>query len=121
MLREARPVARGRLLVRRRGGVPHPGQDPQVPREHARGPLPVRPAVPPRHQVRPQRVQDALDRAHALPVRQWGVPGHPQVLYNVRRPLKDLSSEEFVLGVQSDKEISMTGSTPQKIPQNLGP
>ena len=33
--------------------------------------------------------------------------------YNVRRPLKDLSSEEFVLGVQSDKEISMTGSTPK--------
>ena len=30
--------------------------------------------------------------------------------YNVRRPLKDLSSEEFV---QSDKEISMTGSTPK--------
>ena len=34
-------------------------------------------------------------------------------MYNVRRPLKDLSSEEFVLGVQSDKEISMTGSTPK--------
>ena len=33
--------------------------------------------------------------------------------YNVRRPLKDLSLEEFVLGVQSDKEISMTGSTPK--------
>ena len=34
-------------------------------------------------------------------------------LYNVRRPLKDLSSEEFVLRVQSDKEISMTGSSPK--------
>ena len=33
--------------------------------------------------------------------------------YNVRHPLNDLSSEEFVLGVQSDKEISMTGSTPK--------
>ena len=33
--------------------------------------------------------------------------------YNVRRPLKDLSSEEFVLGVESDKGISMTGSTPK--------
>ena len=36
-----------------------------------------------------------------------------QVAYNARRPLKDLSSEEFVLGVKSDKEISMTGSTPK--------
>ena len=34
-------------------------------------------------------------------------------LYNVRRPLKDVSSEEFVMGVQSDKEISMPGSTPK--------
>ena len=33
--------------------------------------------------------------------------------YNVRHPLKDLSSEEFVLGVESDKEISMTGSNPK--------
>ena len=33
--------------------------------------------------------------------------------YNVRHPLKDLSSEGFVLGVESDKEISMTGSTPK--------
>ena len=37
----------------------------------------------------------------------------PYVEYNVRRPLKDLSSEEFVLGVHSDNEISMTGSTPK--------
>ena len=33
--------------------------------------------------------------------------------YNVRRPLNKQSSEEFVLGVESDKEISMTGSTPE--------
>ena len=40
--------------------------------------------------------------------------------YNVRRPLKDLSLEEFVLGVQSDKEISMTGSTPKTNSSELG-
>ena len=30
-------------------------------------------------------------------------------VYNVRRPLTDLSSNEFVLGVKSYKVISMTG------------
>ena len=30
-------------------------------------------------------------------------------VYNVRRPLTDLSSDEFVLGVKSYKVISMTG------------
>ena len=34
-------------------------------------------------------------------------------MYNVRRPLNNLSSEEFVLGIALDIEISMSGSTPK--------
>ena len=34
-------------------------------------------------------------------------------IYNVRRPLNNLRSEEFVLGVAPDIEISMSGATPK--------
>ena len=34
-------------------------------------------------------------------------------MYNVRRPLKDLSSEEFVFGVVPVIEISLSDSTPK--------
>ena len=33
------------------------------------------------------------------------------MIYNVRRPLNNLSSEEIVLGIEPDKEISMSGAT----------
>ena len=35
------------------------------------------------------------------------------VQYNVRRPLNNLSSVEFVLGVETDIEISLSGVTPK--------
>ena len=38
---------------------------------------------------------------------------HSQHNYNVRRPLKDLSSEEFVLGVEPVIEISLSDRTPK--------
>ena len=37
----------------------------------------------------------------------------PQVHYNVRHPLKDPSSEEFVFGVEPVIDISLSDSTPK--------
>ena len=37
-----------------------------------------------------------------------GEGGGKKILYNVRHPLKDLSSEEFVFGVEPVIEISLS-------------